>query len=406
MLENQFYSARFEYNSGCGKKRERGVVVGCQLPGLSYSELLENLKELILLCDTAGIEVVGLFKQRREAPDPATFIGKGKLMEIIQFAKSNNVDIIVFDDELTPAQIHNIEKMSGIRVIERTGLIIEIFARRARSYTARLQVELAKYQYLLPRLRHMWSHLHRQAGGIGTRGPGEKEIETDRRAIKKRIQTLKKKLEKVARVKETQRKGRSNLIKCAIVGYTNAGKSTLFNVLTHGGSYVEDKLFATLDTKVDRTIIGGIPMVFIDTIGFIRKLPPHLVASFHATLDDINDADLLLHVIDVSSPYFKNYYSTVKKTLHEIGIEKKPTILVLNKIDAVRKNKSEHFDYTGEESYSLDAILSYFRDEMHEEFVVPVSCMTGENINYLKEVIKKVIWGMVQEGNFFGFVEK
>lgn len=295
----------------------------------------DSLDELALLADTAGASIVERFLQTRRKPDPATFIGRGKIADIA--ARNGSFDLVIFDDDLSPAQAATLEKMIGKRVIDRSGLILDIFARRARSREARTQVELAQLQYLLPRLTGQWRHLERQAGGIGLRGPGETQLETDRRLINKRIARLKEELKKIERRRNTQRKRRQNLFKVALVGYTNAGKSTLLNALTNADVFVENRLFATLDATV-RAMRGSEtePILLIDTVGFIRKLPHHLVASFKSTLEETGRADLLLHVVDVSHPHYPDQMKQVEKTLAELGFKDHPLILVFNKVDQVK----------------------------------------------------------------------
>lgn len=293
----------------------------------------EYLDELEFLTYTAGGEVVRRFVQRIDPPNPKTYIGSGKMAEVEQFVKENDISAIVFDDELTPAQQNNIEKQCGCKVLDRTGLILDIFAQRAKTSYARTQVELAQYEYLLPRLTGLWTHLERQRGGIGMRGPGETEIETDRRIVRDRIALLKKKLERIDKQMETQRGNRGSLVRVALVGYTNVGKSTLMNVISKSDVFAENKLFATLDTTVRKVVLGNLPFLLSDTVGFIRKLPTQLVESFKSTLDEVREADLLLHVVDISHPNFEEHIQTVNRTLDEIGSADKKTIMVFNKID-------------------------------------------------------------------------
>ncbi len=317
-------------------KEEKIVIVGIVTPGQNEEKTQEYLNELEFLALTAGGKVVKRFIQKLPHPDPSTFVGKGKLEEIKNFVEEYKPDAVIFDDELTPSQQRNIEKALGIKILDRTLLILDIFAQRARTAYAKTQVELAQYQYLLPRLKRMWTHLERQKGGIGLRGPGESQLEMDRRIILDKIALLKKRLEKIDRQKSTQRKHREELIRAALVGYTNVGKSTLMNLLTKADVFAENKLFATLDTTIRKVVIGNLPFLLTDTVGFIRKLPTHLVESFKSTLDEVREADILLHVIDISHPNWQEQYEVVNQTLKEIGAGEKPQILIFNKIDQFR----------------------------------------------------------------------
>lgn len=296
----------------------------------------EYLDELAFLAETAGAVTVRRFTQKLERPDIRTFVGKGKMEEIIAFVKAADIQIAIFDDELSPSQLRNIEKIIGCRVLDRTTLILDIFASRARTAQARTQVELAQYKYLLPRLTRMWTHLEKQRGGIGMRGPGETEIETDRRVIRDKLARLRTRLAEIDKQSVTQRKRRGELVRVALVGYTNVGKSTLMNLLSKSEVFAENKLFATLDTTVRKVVLDDIPFLLSDTVGFIRKLPHDLVESFKSTLDEVREADILLHVVDVSHPNFEEQIRVVNETLQEIGALDKPVILVFNKIDAYR----------------------------------------------------------------------
>lgn len=315
-------------------RTEGAVLVG---HGGRNAALLErSLEELARLADTAGARVLETVRQKRGTIHPATFIGKGKLEEVKALAESVDADMVIFDDDLSPAQMRNLEKALGCKVVDRSELILDIFARRARTRESRLQVELAQLEYMLPRLTGMWKHLERQAGGIGTRGPGETQLETDRRLVRERISRLKRELEAVERERETQRRRRRREFRAAIVGYTNAGKSTLFNALTRAKVFVEDRLFATLDSTTRQLVSPTRQVVLLtDTVGFIRKLPHHLVASFHSTLVEAIEADLLLHVVDASDPYFRRQISAVEEVLEDIIETPRPTTLVFNKIDRV-----------------------------------------------------------------------
>ncbi len=329
------------------KQQEKVVLVGVILGRQSEELVTEYLDELEFLVDTAGGKTLKRFTQKLEKPDKATFIGKGKLEEVTEYIKENEIDILIFDDELSPSQQRNVERSVKCRVLDRSNLILDIFALRARSAHARTQVELAQYQYLLPRLAGMWTHLERQKGGIGMKGPGEREIETDRRIVRDRIALLKKKLEQIDKQKATQRSNRGNMVRVALVGYTNVGKSTIMNLMSKSEVFAEDKLFATLDTTVRKVVIETLPFLLSDTVGFIRKLPHHLIESFKSTLDEVREADILLHVVDISHPNFEEQISVVKQTLSEIiGKEEKESIMVFNKIDRYTFVKKDEDDLT------------------------------------------------------------
>lgn len=315
------------------KKAEQAVIIGLVTPGCPEVRTNEYLDELEFLVDTAGAVVSKRFIQRLPSPDSRTFLGSGKLAEVAGYIRENEIGMAVFDDELSASQFRNVEKILGCKVLDRNNLILDIFASRARTSHARTQVELAQYQYLLPRLTRMWTHLEKQRGGIGMRGPGEKEIETDRRIIRDRISFLKEKLREIDKISSTQRKGRGQLIRVALVGYTNVGKSTLMNLLSKSEVFAENKLFATLDTTVRKVVVGSTPFLLSDTVGFIRKLPHTLVESFKSTLDEVREADLLLHVADVSHQGIEEQIAVVEQTLAEIGAGDKPVIMVFNKTD-------------------------------------------------------------------------
>lgn len=316
--------------------RERAIIAGLVLAKYTRATVEEHLEELSLLAETAGANVIDTFVQERDTPDSAHYFGKGKAAEIAEFIATNEITLAVIDDELSPAQTRNLQKLFNCKVLDRTALILDIFATRARTSTAKTQVELAQLEYLLPRLTRMWTHLEKQSGGIGTRGPGETQIETDRRMVRTRISSLKEKLRTLEKQKTTQRAQRSEMfLRIALIGYTNAGKSSLLNVLTGAETYVEDQLFATLDTTSRKLLLPpNTSVILSDTIGFIRKLPPQLVASFESTLAEITDADYLLHIVDASSPNFREHLETVHETIVTLGAEKIPTLLVFNKIDA------------------------------------------------------------------------
>src|SRR6056297_3548085 len=320
---------------------ERAILVGIKSFEQKEEEVQEYLKELAFLTKTAGATPVEQFTQQLNNPNPKTFIGSGKLNEIKDFIKENNIDTVIFDEELTPSQMRNVEKLLKCKIMDRANLILDIFAKRAKTAHAKTQVELAQYEYLLPRLTGMWTHLERQRGGIGTRGPGEREIETDRRIVRDKITRLKNQLAKIDKQKATQRKNRGKLVRVALVGYTNVGKSTLMNVLSKSDVFEEDKLFATLDTTVRKVAIGNLPFLLTDTVGFIRKLPHSLVESFKSTLDEVREADILLHVVDVSHPGFDEQIRIVNQTLRDIGAADTPTHIVFNKIDLYENGNPE-----------------------------------------------------------------
>ena len=315
-------------------KQERAVLVGVIRPGETQEETKEYLDELAFLVDTAGGAVEKVFTQKMLKPDRATFVGTGKLEEIQAYVKSEEIDMVVFDDELSPSQLRNIERELQVKILDRSNLILDIFAGRAQTAQAKTQVELAQLQYLLPRLTRLWTHLERQKGGIGMRGPGETQIESDRRMILEKISLLKERLKLIDKQNETQRKNRGQLIRVALVGYTNVGKSTIMNMLSKSDVFAENKLFATLDTTVRKVVIENLPFLLSDTVGFIRKLPHHLVECFKSTLDEVREADILIHVVDVSHPNFEDQINVVNETLKDLGARDKETIMVFNKIDA------------------------------------------------------------------------
>jgi GTP-binding protein HflX len=322
--------------------QERAALVGLVLNQTKKADTETHLEELAFLAETAGAKPVKNFIQRLFKPNPATFVGSGMLEKIKDYTQENGVDTVIFDDELTPSQLRNIERELNRKILDRTNLILDIFATRARTAHARIQVELAQYEYLLPRLAGRWTHLERQRGGIGLRGPGEAEIETDRRVIRDKIARLKKQLTRIDKQKSTQRMNRGKMVRVALVGYTNAGKSTLLNLLSKSSVLTENKLFATLDTTVRRVVVKNLPFLLADTVGFIHKLPHCLVESFKATLDEVREADLLLHVIDVSQPNFKEQITVVHATLKEIGANNKPLFTVFNKVDILTEKSAFH----------------------------------------------------------------
>ena len=330
---------------------ERAILVGIKSIEQKEEEVQEYLKELAFLTKTAGATPVEQFTQQLNNPNPKTFIGSGKLNEIKEFIKEHNIDTVIFDEELTPSQMRNVEKLLKCKIMDRANLILDIFAKRAKTAHAKTQVELAQYEYLLPRLTGMWTHLERQRGGIGTRGPGEREIETDRRIVRDKITRLKNQLAKIDKQKATQRKNRGKMVRVALVGYTNVGKSTLMNLLSKSSVFEEDKLFATLDTTVRKIAIENLPFLITDTVGFIRKLPHSLIESFKSTLDEVREADMLLHVVDISHPSYEEQIQIVNKTLHEIGAGETPTYIVFNKIDQLElKDHKEDFDVNSDET--------------------------------------------------------
>ncbi len=321
-------------------KQERAILVGVITPDETEEQELEYLDELAFLVETAGGKTEKYFTQKLQRPDVRTYVGKGKLEEIIEYVKVEEIDIVIFDDELTPSQLRNIERELKVRVLDRSNLILDIFASRAQTAQAKTQVELAQLQYLLPRLTRMWTHLERQKGGIGMRGPGESQIETDRRIILNKVSLLKEKLEVIDRQNETQRRNRGELIRVALVGYTNVGKSTIMNVLSKSEVFAENKLFATLDTTVRKVVIENLPFLLSDTVGFIRKLPHHLIECFKSTLAEVKEADILLHVVDISHHSFEDHINTVNDTLKDLESLDKPMIMVFNKVDAYKNSES------------------------------------------------------------------
>lgn len=368
---------------------ERTVLVGLVTRNQSEQKVAEYLDELDFLAKTAGAEPEKRFVQKLEYPNPRTYVGTGKLEEIRQYIEENEIGLVIFDDDLSPKQVLNIERELKVKILDRTSLILDIFAKRAQTATARTQVELAQYQYLLPRLTRMWTHLERQRGGIGMRGPGETQIETDRRIILDKISRLKEELKSIDRQKSIQRKNRGKLTRVALVGYTNVGKSTLMNLLAKSDVFAENKLFATLDTTVRKVIIDNLPFLLSDTVGFIRKLPTHLVESFKSTLDEVREADVLVHVVDVSHPQFEEQIEVVNKTLSEVcGAAQKPMILVFNKIDAFKYTPKDPDDLTPvtRENISLDDFKKTWMAKMNNNCVF-ISAKEKINIESLKEML-------------------
>jgi len=372
------------------QKEERAVLVGLVHKDQTEQELQEYLDELAFLAETAGAVTVKRFTQKLLHPDSRHFVGKGKLEEIKQYVQGKDIRIVIFDDELTGAQIYNIEKALDVKTIDRSDLILDIFASRAKTAQAKAQVELAQYQYLLPRLRGMWKHLERLGGGIGTRGPGESEIETDRRIVRDKISLLRKRLAEIDRQAFTQRKERGEFIRVALVGYTNVGKSTMMNLLSKRTVFAENKLFATLDTTTSKVVFENTPFLLSDTVGFIRKLPHHLVESFKSTLDEVREADILLHVVDISHPAYEEQMAVVNKTLQELNVHDKPLLTVFNKMDLYELLT---FDEWLEESAKKEILADLYKRWQHETGgnAVFVSATEKRNIDLLRNnILQKV----------------
>jgi len=369
---------------------EKAVLIGLITSDVTKEQAYEYLDELAFLADTAGAKPVRNFTQKLLHPDNKTFLGKGKIEEVRLYAEENEIKLIIFDDDLSPSQIRNIEKIFGedTKILDRSNLILDIFASRAQTAQARTQVELAQYQYLLPRLTRLWTHLERQKGGIGMRGPGETQIETDRRIIKDKIALLKKKLNKIDKQSFTRRKGRQDMIRVALVGYTNTGKSTLMNTLAKSDIFAENKLFATLDTTVRKVVIGNLPFLLTDTVGFIRKLPHQLVESFKSTLDEVRESDLLLHVVDISNPKFEEQIEIVNKTIIELGVTDKPILIIFNKIDAYTFTPKEEDDLAPilPENISLEELQKTWMAKLDEESIF-ISALNKIHFNDLKDLL-------------------
>lgn len=368
---------------------EKTVLVGLITNLQNETKATEYLDELEFLADTAGAVPIKRFMQRLEYPHPVTFVGKGKLEEIKQYIDENEVGLVIFDDELSPKQLKNIEAELKVKILDRTSLILDIFAKRAQTANAKTQVELAQYQYLLPRLARLWTHLERQRGGIGMRGPGETQIETDRRIILDKISCLKKELKLIDKQKSVQRKNRGKMVRVALVGYTNVGKSTLMNLLCKSDVFAENKLFATLDTTVRKMIIDNLPFLLSDTVGFIRKLPTNLIESFKSTLDEVREADILLHVVDISHPQFEEQIEVVNKTISDIcDGEEKPTILLFNKIDAFSFVEKEEDDLTprSRENIPLSELKDTWMAKLDNNCLF-ISAKERSNIEELKETV-------------------
>lgn len=363
---------------------ESCVLVGVITSEISEETAQEHLDELEFLAETAGAITVEKFTQKLPYPNPRTYVGTGKLEEIRQYIKATDVELVIFDDELSPSQLRNIERELECKVLDRTILILDIFASRARTFHAKTQVELAQLQYMLPRLTRMWTHLERQKGGIGLRGPGESQIETDRRIIQQRISLMKERLKEIDKQMTVQRSNRGQLVRVALVGYTNVGKSTLMNLLSKSEVFAENKLFATLDTTVRKVVIDNMPMLLTDTVGFIRKLPQQLMESFKSTLDEVREADLLIHVLDISHPSFEDHFHVVNETLNEIDKTEKPTILVFNKIDAYHAQELEEGE---DDQTSLEYLKRTWMSKMNKTKCVFISAQNKDNIDELKVVL-------------------
>jgi GTPase len=378
------------------KQEQKTVLVGIVTGSQTEQQLHEYLDELAFLSETAGVIAVKRFIQKLPHPDSKTFVGKGKLEEIKNYVASNReVELVVFDDELTGSQIQNIEKVLGVKTIDRSDLILDIFASRAKTAQAKTQVELAQYQYILPRLKGMWKHLERQGGGVGTRGPGETEIETDRRIVKDKISLLRKRLAEIDKQSFTQRKERGEFIRVSLVGYTNVGKSTIMNILSKSDVFAENKLFATLDTTTRKVVFEQTPFLLSDTVGFIRKLPHHLVESFKSTLDEVREADILLHVVDISHVQYEEQFAVVNKTLTELGANEKPTVTIFNKMD---KYEEQTFDQWLEPEVKIE-ILNDLKQRWQndtKDSCVFVSAIQKTNIDELRQTILNKVREMYQ----------
>ena len=368
---------------------EKAILIGLITPKLTQDQVDEYLEELSFLAKTAGVNPVKRFTQKLPNPDNTTFLGKGKINEVKEYVKDEKIDVVIFDDDLTPSQLKNIQKIFlKTKILDRSNLILDIFASRAQTAQARTQVELAQYEYLLPRLTRMWTHLERQKGGIGMRGPGETQIETDRRIIKDKISLLKKKLAKIDKQSLTRRKGRADMIRVALVGYTNAGKSTLMNKLSKSEIFAENKLFATLDTTVRKVVLKNLPFLLSDTVGFIRKLPHQLVESFKSTLDEVRESDLLLHVVDISNPNFEEQIEIVNTTISDIGAQSKPQLIIFNKIDAYTYEVKEEDDLTPikKENLSLNDLKQTWMSKLNVDSIF-ISALDKINFDELREVL-------------------
>lgn len=375
---------------------ENAVIVGLIYGMQTETRLTEYLDELEFLAHTAGANVKKRFTQRLDKPNSRFFVGTGKIEEIKIYIENNDIDLVLFDDDLTGKQVNALEKELKRKIIDRSTLILDIFAARAQTAQSKTQVELAQLQYMLPRLRGLWTHLERQKGGIGMRGPGEKEIETDRRIIRDKITLLKNKLEKIDQQNYTQRKSRGQMVRVALVGYTNVGKSTIMNLLSKSEVFAEDKLFATLDTTVRKVVFGSMPFLLSDTVGFIRKLPHHLVESFKSTLDEVRESDILVHVVDVAHPQYRDHIDTVNNTLLSLGVEEKPGLIVLNKIDKYRKENYDDFLEDEIKTEIEENLTGTIRNDYGSD-VVLISAANKENVELLKEKMTSLIEQMYEQ---------
>jgi len=372
-----------------GIEGESAVLVGVITQDQTEEEAREHINELAFLAETAGARTEKMFLQKLQVPHPKTFLGTGKMDEVKNYIEEHEIEMVIFDDDLSPSQLRNVERILNVKILDRSNLILDIFASRARTAHAKTQVELAQYEYLLPRLTRMWTHLERQKGGIGMRGPGETQIETDRRIIKQKISLLKKKLKEIDKQKAVQRGNRGQLVRVALVGYTNVGKSTIMNALSKSEVFAENKLFATLDTTVRKVVIGNLPFLLSDTVGFIRKLPHQLVESFKSTLDEVRESDILIHVVDISHSNFEDHYNVVNETLGEIDKSEKPTIVVFNKIDAYTHTPQDENDLGPklQENYSLEELKKQWMAKLNNDKVVFISAEKKENFDELKDVL-------------------
>ena len=368
-------------------KEEHCLLVGVIQADITEEIAIEHIDELEFLAETAGAITKHRILQKLPYPNPKTYVGTGKLEEIKQFIKAADIDLVIFDDELSPSQLRNIERELECKVLDRTILILDIFASRAKTFHAKTQVELAQLQYMLPRLTRMWTHLERQKGGIGMRGPGESQIETDRRIIQMRISLMKERLKDIDKQMGIQRGNRGQLVRVALVGYTNVGKSTVMNLLSKADVFAENKLFATLDTTVRKVVIENIPLLLTDTVGFIRKLPKQLMESFKSTLDEVREADLLVHVLDISHPNFEDHFNVVNETLSEIDKTEKPTIILFNKIDAYQAPKNDDLVENLEEITTLESLKKSWMAKLNKTKCVFISAQEKENVEELKSVL-------------------
>ena len=377
---------------------ERCVLVGVIAQKTTEAQAMDYIDELAFLAETAGAITVEVFMQKLELPNPKTYVGTGKLEEIRDYVKARNIELVIFDDELSPSQLRNIEAFLELKVLDRNSLILDIFASRARTSHAKTQVELAQLQYMLPRLTRLWTHLERQKGGIGLRGPGETQIETDRRIIKEKIALLQKKLISIDKQMSTQRGNRGQLVRVALVGYTNVGKSTIMNMISKSEVFAENKLFATLDTTVRKVVIDNLPFLLTDTVGFIRKLPHQLVESFKSTLDEVREADLLVHVLDIAHPSFEEHYQVVNETLLEIDRTDKPTIVVFNKIDAYEYRELEEGEIPDSDANpSLIELKKTWMAKLNNTKCVFISAQDKDNIEEFKAVLYEEVKSIFQE---------